>query len=191
MIYSSDNFYFINNKKFPIEKTILVTTKTISKWCRYYKVGLIFAKKGFRNLQKSGKLPENSNEKEVFIEDIFRWIYQRSDFKDSFTLFLDSKPIGVNRLAKFDHHDDSCCWFLNLSENEFNELQEIWKNNNLPIDLFYPSDQSICVIPGGQDWRSKLKRFFGWQYCFSPKQWEQVKKRGEVYIIKKNNSAKL
>jgi len=67
-----------------------------------------------------------------------------------------------------------------LSEKEFKDLKKDWKKNNLPDDLFYSQDKTICdsAEPG------QIGRFlnkFGFeiksQRCYTPKEWENRNKK--------------
>lgn len=68
---------------------------------------------------------------------------------------------------KFEHHEDTCCWSLDLTEEEFKELQKQWKLNDLPQDLFYPEDKGMTIRKPGI-W-GKL----GFWEMYSAKEWEE------------------
>ncbi|MFN3925719.1 MAG: hypothetical protein ACK4QL_00010 [Pseudanabaenaceae cyanobacterium] len=99
-----------------------------------------------------------------------QWIFANSIVDELFYLLLDDEP--VNKIAKFDHHDDTCCWFLNLTESEFGILQDAWHRNNLPVNLFYPDRETVCVPYPGDSLKSKVLRLLGGQQCYTPMQWQ-------------------
>lgn len=178
MLYLPELYYFFDSKDFPTEKAITVTAITVAKWSQYYRAELIEPKKGISNTVRTGKLPDNKSQIETFIKKLLLWIFDSSTIRvDLFSLFLDSYPLedkweNTNRdVAKFDHHDDTCCWVLNLTKTEFEKLQQVWKDNNLPTDLFYPEGKGITV----KDTKGILKKFLsylGFRKIYTPKQWE-------------------
>ncbi len=102
-------------------------------------------------------MPLEIDERKAYTEDLLKWIFSNSDSKDLFTLFLyENDEKEKNTPALFDHHDDTCCWGLSLSEERFSLLQRSWQEHSLPTDLFYPSNE------GHQE---------GWCY-HTPKQWK-------------------
>lgn len=158
MIYHPEMFYFQETKDFPLQKAILVTAKAVSSFCYDYYSELIAPKKGIKDKVKQGVLPNDKLVREKLIEEILGWITDNSDFSDLFALFLYGNPRNTKQdeCDKFDHHDTTSCWALNLTEEEFAKVQEEWKKNNLPEDLFYNRDLGIQK---------------GWRY-YSPKRWE-------------------
>jgi hypothetical protein len=116
--------------------------------------------------------------REVFIADLVGWLFENSIIDDLFCLFLDSEPTPKpGKVAKFDHHDDTCCWVLNLTETEFAHLQAVWRANGLPEDLFYPERAGLCIPYPGMGLKARLLRALGIQKCYTPKQWENEEKR--------------
>ncbi|MCS6908589.1 MAG: hypothetical protein RML93_12015 [Anaerolineales bacterium] len=152
-----------------------MTALIVGRWCSYYWAQLIAPiRKDIVPTQKSGVLPETLSERETFICELVTWIFAHSNPPDLFGLWLDDHPLSEKRrVAKFDHHDDSCCWVLNLSESEFEALQDAWQAHGLPTDLFYSEGKQICVPYPGKGWKARLLRAFGWQRCYTPKQWER------------------
>lgn len=162
MIYHSELYYFYDTKDFPSEKAFLVTAKAVSRFCKDYYAELIAPKKGVKDKTKSEDLPGDITKREKLIEEILTWIRENSEVNDLFALFLYGNPRNTNseECEKFDHHDDTCCWALNLTEEEFAELQAEWRKNQLPDDLFYPRNLGIQK---------------GWKY-YTPKQWKEKNK---------------
>jgi len=172
--YLPEEYYFTDSiflKNF--EKAIIVTSSTVGTYCNYYRMELITPKKGVKEKKKEGKLPAMG--KKDFVRKLVKEIFRKSDFKDVFALFLNDKPISHNN--KFEHHDETCCWALNLTENEFKDLQTQLKKNKLPADLFYDKARM-------RQKTVKSKTLFGLvgvtQYqTWSPKEWE-AEKRGKA-----------
>ncbi len=81
-------------------------------------------------------MPTDVLEKEEFVTGLVQWIFANSFVDSLFYLLLDNEAVPqANKVAKFDHRDDTCCWFLNLAESEFGFLQGVWAKSNLPVDL--------------------------------------------------------
>ena len=172
MIYLSEIEY-LRNRNFPFKKAVRVTAKAVTKWCKIYSAGIIACKQGVSKDEIRGKLPNNKIEKEKIVDTTINWIFKNSCVRDLFALFL-YKDASMKH-SKFDHHDDTCCWILNLTKEEFKQLQKEWKSNNLPADLFYPQNKGIFA----QKIPSKLDKLFDSTtgYCFSPRAWEKQKKK--------------
>jgi len=160
-----------------------VTAKEIAKYCTYYKAKLIVPQKGVKEKERQGLLPVE--EKDKFIEELIGWIFSKSFDLGLFTLILDNLEIGKEkeRIAKFAHYDDTCCWVLNLTENEFIKLQNVWKENGLPEDLFYLEDKAIkVVIPDGFIGKFLARLGFTGETSkiYSPKRWEEKKQKESI-----------
>ena len=155
MDYSPELFY-LHNPDFPLEKTLRVTALATAQWSTHYKARLITGKKGVTEKKKEGVIPPDESERIVCINSLIDWIFTSSHSTDLFTLFLSKdKTADQKEVIVFNHHDDTCCWFLDLTEEQFKALQTAWKNADLPEDLFYSGD-------GHQE---------GWHY-YTPKQWK-------------------
>ena len=174
MFYCPELYYLVNGSDFPYRNTVRVTATTISRWSSYYRAELLAPEsKDIAPTCKSGPLPTNAREKEAFVAELVSWIFESSLLDTLFYLRLDDKPVPKSGgTAKFDHHDDTCCWVLDLSESEFAELQAAWQRHGLPRDLFYPAGQGVCVPFAGTGWMARLFRALGVQSCYTPKQWE-------------------
>jgi len=158
---------------FPFRKAVTVTATAVARWCDYFYARIIAPiTKQVRPLERSGPLPKNLQEKEALVAELLQWLFENSTTDELFCLLLDDKPVpqpGI--VAKFDHHDDTCCWILTLSDNEFSEVQTEWREQGLPEDLFYPEWKTICVPYPGEKMKSWLLRAVGVQKCYTPKQW--------------------
>lgn len=182
MLYLPELYYFFDQKDFPIKKAILVTAKKVSEWSIYYKAKLISPVKGLKDTERQGKLPSQSEEKQQFISNLLKWMISNSEANDLFALFLDDLAIGQreDKPAKFDHHDDTCCWLLNLTEQQFQELKTAWKDNGLPEDLFYKEGEEISITkPHGLIARFFIRLGFTLENnkIYSPKRWEEEKRK--------------
>ena len=180
MFYFPELYYFFDQKDFPLQKAVFVTAKEIAKYCTYYKAKLIVPQKGIKEKERQGLLPVE--EKDKFIEELMEWMFSNSLNLGLFTLTLDNLEIGKAKeeVAKFDHHDDTCCWVLNLSEDEFFKLQNVWKENGLPEDLFYLEDKAIkVIIPDGfiGSFLARLGFTGETSKIYSPKRWEEKKEK--------------
>ncbi len=174
MIYVAELYYLQDQRDFPFQKAVLVTAQTVAQWCAHYRAKLIAPAKTVQGpAEKQGLLPIQPLERALLVEQIVQWIFANSLTDDLFYLLLDDQPISApNGAAKFDHPDDTCCWFLNLNEDEFDALQAAWRENGLPANLFYPKDKAVCVPFPGSSLKAKMLRALGAQKCYTPMQWQ-------------------
>ena len=178
MIYSPDDYYFWNNEDISFQKAVLVTVKTVSKWCDSYQATIKSPKTSLQIKYKSGDLPKTAADKEKFVINVLNWIWDNSKNERYFRLYL-IKNIQEKQVNVFVHDDDAN-WGLELSEDEFRALQKIFKKNCLPEDLFSKKEHTIIAIPKYYEKWSVLRRIlFGGTHAFSPKTWESMKKYGK------------
>ena len=166
MIYTFDIYY---RGKIDSKKLVMTVAKYFSNFCSNYEAGLIIPiNKSADNNDRKGKLPEQ--DKDEFITDLVNWILDNSLDKDLFKLFLYNEQRTKETICPFDHHDDDCCWALNLSTDEFSKLQEKLTKNGLPIDVFYDNEKVVCIKSKG------LAGFLGMQKCYTPREYEEYLK---------------
>lgn len=67
-------------------------------------------------------------------------------------------------------YDDTCCWFLNLSEDEFANLQGAWRKKDLSANLFYPENETLSLAYPGNSLKAKVLRALGVQKRDTPMQ---------------------
>jgi hypothetical protein len=174
--YLPELYYFFDQPDFPLEHALSVTAQAVSRWCEYYHAHLIVPVAGAASRQRAGRLPRSLEERGPFVDDVLDWIFTHSEIQYLFTLYLDVEPLPVKgRTAKFDHHDDTCCWVLMLTAEEFEELQAAWKANGLPQDLFYPDGAGRTVPYRGDGRLASIAQRFGANRYYTPKQWEAAK----------------
>ncbi len=175
-LYVAELYYLQDHKDtFPYREAVRVTAVAVSRWCTHYHAKLLAPlSNDVQPQERTGRLPEDPAARERFVADLVDWIFANSLVGDLFALFLDDRPIPRReQRPKFDHHDDTCCWALNLSEEEFATLQAVWREHGLPEDLFYPAERTICVPYRGQGLGGKVLKALGFQKCYTPKQWEE------------------
>jgi len=174
MRYLPDLFYFFDQADFPLRHAVLITATTVSQWCTYFHAKILAPKHpAWGELEKSGHLPTEIRERQVFVAGVVNWLFENSVIEDLFFLRLNDAPLSTHiQSAKFDHPDDTCCWVLDLIEAEFAQVQAAWKANGLPEDLFYPEDAHRCVPFPGTGWKAALLRALGVQKCYTPRQWK-------------------
>lgn len=174
MLYLAELYYLQDQRDFPFQKAVLVTANTVAQWCTHFYARVIAPQSHIALTEKKGFLPATQQEKEFFIAQLVDWLFESSISDELFCLLLDNEPVPhPEKVAKFDHHDNTGCWVLNLSEDEFTECQAKWQVNDLPNDLFYPEHKSVCVPYPGVGLKAKLLRAFGVQKCYTPKQWQK------------------
>lgn len=146
MIYQPELYYFYDGnspKQAFLMQAVLVTAETIGSFSENYKTRLISPKGKIESKERSGSLLGQSEEKILQTKTIVNWIFNESMLPDTFYLIIGYDPRDKEEIAKFDHHDDTDCWALNLTKEEFEKLQEAWEKSGLPTDLFYPEDKGI------------------------------------------------
>jgi len=143
MLYAPNLHYFFSQKDFPFEKAFLVTASAVARSCTHYLAELITPVAGVEEKEKSGELPKDPHELARSLSEIVKWLFSSSENPELFAFFIDDAELGSDpkKIAKFDHHDDTCCWVLNVSEDEFAGLQDAWRSEGLPEDLFTPCDE--------------------------------------------------
>jgi hypothetical protein len=172
-------YYLQDQEDFPFREAVRVTATAISRWSSHFHARLIAPlSEEIGVAEQSGPLPRDIQDKETLVAETVDWLLENSINDELFCLLLDDKPAPKpGKVAKFDHHDDTCCWALNLSESEFAELQAIWRANALPEDLFYPEGGGVCTPYPGGGLKARLLRALGVQRCYTPKQWEREMQR--------------
>ncbi len=182
MHYLPELYYLQDQKDFPFRKAVRVTATAISHWSHYFYAEVIAPVSEHVNPTKcSGSLPDGKREREAFITELIDWLFENSIADDLFALFLSDSPTPNREgIAKFDHHDDTCCWVLNLTEQEFATLQAVWKENGLPEDLFYPAHAMRSVPLPGNSIASRLLRKLGMRKYYTPRQWEALQSGAEM-----------
>lgn len=175
MFYLPELYYFQDQQGFPFRQALLTTAVVVSRWCTHFHAQVLVPKrKGAEPLQKSGRLPGDLAEREHFVAELVQWLWDRSMMEDVFNLRLDDEPVHASsdKIIKFDHPDDTCCWTLHLSAQEFAQLQAAWKRHGLPEDLFYPEQRQRIVPYPGTGLKAKVLRALGVRKCYTPRQWE-------------------
>jgi hypothetical protein len=178
MRYLAELYCLQDQKDFPFRQAVRVTATAIGRWSsHFYAKVLAPISKQIDLVEKSGPLPEDAQEKEAAVAETLDWLFENSFTDELFCLLLDDEPVPQpGKMAKFDHHDEPCCWELDLSESEFAELQSIWRANGLPEDLFFPEQSGLCIPYPGRGWKARLLRALGATRCYTPKQWESETK---------------
>lgn len=142
MRYFLDTAY-LEDYKFP--DIIKVTLLALIKEKDEYEGRIICPKNKNIELIKSGVINDDI---EAFTQNILKWIFDSSIIEELFYLciFREGK---LNKRTIFKHDDDTCCWFLDLSENEYTKFCANLKNLNYPIDLFYKKSELIISRADG------------------------------------------
>lgn len=174
MLYAAELFYLQDRHDVPFQEAVLVTATTVAQWCTHFRARLLSYPKGYTDVtEEAGRLPLEAADKERFVAGLVTWLFEHSTVKELFYLLLDDRPVPQKeRIARFQHPDDTCCWLLNLAEDEFAMLQEAWRRNGLPADLFYPAQAMRCIPYPGRSLKSKLWRALGVKRCYTPLQWQ-------------------
>lgn len=179
MLYLPELYYFYQ-KEFPSEKAVAVTAKTVAVWCTEYKAELLAPRKGVHEKKREGVLPSDERARRQLIGELTDWIFHNSIVSNLFALFLYRTEVEKKSVATFDHHDDTCCWALHCTPQEFLTLQSAWRNAGLPDDLFYEEGKGVKVVrpPSIFD---RFLAMFGFtgetSKIYTPKQWEQEQQK--------------
>jgi hypothetical protein len=174
MLYAPELYYIQDENESLFKDAVRVTATAVGRWCSHYRARLIVpTSRDFASTVKSGALPADPQEKEAFVAALVHWIFEHSVTYSLFCLRLDDKPVlEQGGRAKFDHHDDTGCWTLELGADEFAALQAAWQAHGLPQDLFYPEGETVLVPYPGKGLLARLFRAFGGSKFYTPKQWE-------------------
>ena len=174
MRYFPEVYYFYDQQGFPFEKAVLVTARKVSEWCTHYKAKLTGPAKVV--MERRGSLPLEAQEKQTFVDDLVRWVLANS-YPDDFALLLYDFEIsqGKDELANFQHAHGTCCWGLDMTEQQFQELRHAWKQNELPEDLFYQEGQETKIaLPTGPIKPGCTVETY---QAYTPKRWEEKKRK--------------
>lgn len=168
MIYLPERYYF-KQSDFPLLKSLTVIAKALVPLCTYYVATLKVPKKGQKDLEKKGRLSDSNKEK--FIENTIIWLSENTDttFPNLFNLDLSEyEEISGEKVPKFTFHGiDS--FAVNISEEEFDLVQEKLIENNLPEDVLYEESRQVCI----PEYFGIFGKFFNIKKCFSPKEWKE------------------
>lgn len=164
MIYLFDTYY---KDKIDFVAALKAAAWYCAKIANYYEAEIIMPKKEFTSEKSINGYLERQNENHVI--NIIDWLHANSDSDELFKLLIYNLPTKKDEPMVFDHHDDTCCWALNLSEDQFIGLQQELITNHLPEDLFFESSKVVCVKPGG------IMGFLGLTRCYTPKEYENKK----------------
>ena len=137
MIYAAELFYW-QDPNFSFEKGLRVTAETLATFAKAYDARLITPKDKQVLTKQSGLLPEDLTARQTAVRELIDWVLDASAVNDMFSFFLsDETTVSTKQVNLFDHHDDTCCWALNLTEEQFAALKDAWQRHNLPTDLFF------------------------------------------------------
>lgn len=116
------------------EKTATVTALEVLRWSDRYSFGetpwwLFGGRRWYTDMSRA------SREIAKYLEQVFALAKKKKD-EQLFCLFLHNKKPEPEEGCMFDHHDDSCCWVLNVTSEQYRILQKAWTKAGLPEDLF-------------------------------------------------------
>lgn len=181
-IYYFENYYYKNNDFQFYKKALLVTAQAIAGWSKDYHAKLFAPKRGLKEIEKKGLLPEQNRDK--FVAETIKWLFENSQYEGNITFHLSfNQSEKADKPASFDYADGVCCWCLFLTEEEYQDLQKVWEKHNLPKDLFFHENLMIKAKPSGKTFKSKLSKILGGGYYFSPKEWQNGNKDSGQLII--------
>lgn len=167
MIYNFELYY---SGKIDLKEAVRVTAEFVAEFCEFYEAELICPIKEYKGITiKKGTITEEN--RGDFVKNIIDWIFENSDTTELFKLFIYNNPVSQTESREFDHHDDTCCWALNLTEEQFTNLKATLKKNSLPEDLFYDSSKVVCEKQKG------ILGFLGYHKCYTPKEYENITKK--------------
>lgn len=162
MVYNFDTYYL---NKVDFAKLVTVAASFVSTKTEFYNAELTLpADRTIAEKVRQGALPEEKREE--FIKHLVDWLIKNSLNQELFKLMLYNEPASSSEPMPFDHHDDSCCWVLNLSESDFEEFKLFLESHSLPVDLFYKSTESVLVKNKG------ILGILGFQKSYTPKEYE-------------------
>jgi hypothetical protein len=171
MIYLADTFYW-HDPNFPAMEALRVTATTVGKWCRYYDARLLAPRKcDSAEVNRWGRLPDAPGDRVAFIGSLLEWL-ERCSVVWTFRLVMDDSPIEKETLEDptFALYDELGALELNLTREEFADLQAAWRAAGLPDDLLAPAGEFFCIPWPGEGLFARLLRVLGVQKCYSPRE---------------------
>lgn len=174
MKYLPELHYFQDERSVAFDKSIDVTAGAVAQWCSFYSAELLEPVRGMEKSTVEGQLEDD---KAKHVAGLLSWLRQYSKLPDLFRLHLHSESIAPKTEAMLYYPDDICCCMLNLSEAQFQTLQNAWEENGLPRDLFYEEVQAVCIPT--KNTLANILRKIGIQstQCYSPRRWEEKEKQ--------------
>lgn len=161
-------------------KSIDLTVREVGQYCVYFYVELSEPKDGIRVKEREGSLPSSPEEKDIFLHELVDWLQENSRMP-IFALEMHDKHFKMEAsrdLSLFTRGDCNGCTVLNLTNEQFVRLQQIWEKNNLPKDLFYPeTEHRMFYRDTGKRVRFPVTEQLQGSFAdFTPKQWEEYQK---------------
>lgn len=143
--------YYINPKLFPraeerriwtagelefYERAVTVTALEVLKWADRYSFGN--TPWWAWRMQWRFNMTTAPEEITTMLKAVFSAMAEEKE-ELPFCLFLHHQAPAKGEVCLFDHHDDSCCWVLNITLEQYQTLQRVWSLHSLPTDLFIPT----------------------------------------------------
>ena len=161
MKYFLDTAYL---EEYTFPDILKVTLLSLLKDKDQYDAKIICPKNNRDELSKSGII---NNDIEAFTQNILKWIFDNSIIEQLFYLLIYRNESSNKRII-FEHDDDTCCWFLDLSEEEFANFKSNLHKLKFPIDLFYNKSELVITRADG------LLGHLGFKKSYTPRQYKKV-----------------
>lgn len=177
MLYLPELYYFWDQQEFPSDEAFLLSVQIMGQWCRYFSAEILNPVKGMTDTYNLGELPEDPEKRKEFLKELVHWLTINSAVSDDFCLVMDTEPLERKKFyggEKFSYYEP-CCWNIDLTHDQFSELQTALEKNGLPKDLFYPEDKQVN-IPQKPGFFGKLLKIESGK-TYTPKQWEAEQKK--------------
>jgi hypothetical protein len=178
MRYLPELYYLQDHKDEEVDyrKALDVTVRFCADVSKYFYAELISPLESYSGPEiRKGMLPEGDAALTIYVQQLVTWLIDNSQSNEHFCLMLSDKEIARNDGVQhiFDRHDDTCCWNLLLTPQQFELLQTEWESHHLPRELFYPEDQSkMMEMSDSAPFKYKLAGKVGLQKVFTPLQWQ-------------------
>ena len=159
--------YFLDTEyleEYTFPDILRVTLLSLLKDKDQYDAKIICPKNNNDELSKSGIINDDIEE---FAQNILKWIFDNSIIEQLFYLNVYRKEKSNKRII-FEHDDDTCCWFLDLSEDEFTIFKSNLHKLEFPIDLFYKESELIITKADG------LLGHLGFKKSYTPIQYKKI-----------------
>ncbi len=141
-----------------------VTAQAVARWAdRYVAYPLAVKNIPPAERRREGFLPTDLQKREALIEDLFDWFDRFSVelYLAGLHLYEGKQPIMSQSRGIPGE--------LDLTMEEFTELQQIWERKGLPRDLYYPAHERRTIIEQFKTLGGVVRAY----RHYSPRQWEQ------------------
>lgn len=136
--YLPEYYYLFEIPRFPADRTARVTALAVARWSTGYRARSLSDPQGARQ----GPLPTDPSEREAETTRILDWIEQATPTKTPIAIGLNLYQGGLTLLNQYDGFPG----VLMLMDDNFATLQDVWRQEGLPADIYYPAAEQRQIV---------------------------------------------